>query len=845
MRFARARRSSIAGKFNFLVITLILATSLGITAYVVHDEITTRQEELLNHGLAVAAVAAENSEYGIYTENPNSLEQILDGLFTDDKVLYAAILDQDAATLQARSRLPALPLPEVTPLAEQGFRGESRWQKVADRSGRQYLELLTSVYSLPARGTTEMFPEQNGKGSIIGYLRVGLDQEILRLQLRRFILSTGLFTLLLIIVGSILSLFSTRKITAPLRRLAGVAHEISQGNLDHRIEIGSRDEIADLGTAFNQMLERLREYHAHVEQQQQELEAKVRRRTSELQEAVNKAVEMAGRAEEANRAKSRFLANMSHETRTPMNGVLGMTELLAGTELTPPQRHYVDTVRRSGEMLLALLNDILDFSRIEAGKLQLEKRDFDLRRTLNELVEHFAGQAARKGLQLYTDIAPAVPPALRGDQGRLRQVLTNLLSNALKFTETGSVRIGVTAIEEGPEEARLRFAVSDSGIGIPGESHQRIFESFAQVDGSNSRQFGGTGLGLAIARELVELMTGEIGVDSEPGRGSTFWFTVRLEKQAIRPDTESATDLPAASMEGAESATETSAVAADIFSRPLSSPGLHGRVLLAEDNAVNQELVKIMLEYLGCRVEAVANGKEAVEAFRRSTFDLIFMDCQMPLMDGFEAVRRIRELEKTAANRMHTPIVALTAHALPSDRQNCLDAGMDDYLSKPFRQEQLREIVERWLERNAAAAGKDVLPAELRPSAASVDSPPEPVVLLDGSALESIRKLERQGSAEVLKKVIGIYFRETPPLLQAMHDAAERSDAVTLQRTAHTLKSGSANLGARRLAELCRRLEAAARSGDLTEAQQHIAEIDDEFGKVLPALAEEMSKKGG
>ncbi len=845
MRSAGARRSSITRKFNFLVIALILATSLGITAYVVHDGITHRQEELLNHGLAVAAVAAENSEYGIYTENPDSLQQILDGLFADDKILYAAILDRETTTLLARSRLPALPLPAVAPLAEPVLRNDTRWQKVADRSGRQYLELLAPVYSLPARGTTEIFPEQSGRGGIIGYLRVGLDQESLRLQIRRFILSTGLFTLLLIVVGSILSLLSTRKITAPLRRLAGVAHEISQGNLDHRIEVGSRDEIADLGTAFNLMLERLREYRSRVERQQQELEAKVQQRTRMLQEAMNKAIEMADRAEAASRAKSRFLANMSHEIRTPMNGLLGMTELLAGTELTPSQRRYVDTVRSSGEALLALLSDILDFSRIEAGKLQLEKLDFDLRQTLKEVIELFSVQAARKGLQLHGDIAPTVPLALRGDPGRLRQVLVNLVSNALKFTETGQVSIAVTAVEENPEETLLRLAVSDSGVGIPGEFHRQIFESFAQVDGSNSRQFGGTGLGLAIARQLVEMMGGEIEVVSEPNKGSTFWFTVRLEKQAVRPGTESAAPAPAAPLVTEEFPAESGAVNEESSPRPPASPVLHGQILVAEDNAVNQELVKIMLEYLGCRVDAVDNGREAVEAYSRTAYDLVFMDCQMPEVDGYEAVRRIREQEKTAGTPRHTPIVALTAHALPSDRQNCLSAGMDDYLSKPFRQEQLRAIVERWLGSKAvAAAEKDGLSAELRSSTPGGGSPPKPDASMDGSALEAIRTLERQGSAEVLKKVIEIYFRETPPLLQSLREAAVRTDAAALQRAAHSLKSGSANLGARRLAELCRGLEAAARSGDLSEAQQQVAEIEVEFGKVIPALAEEQHRKG-
>ena len=828
-----ARRSNIARKFNVLVIALVLATSLGITAYVVHDVITLRQEELLNHGIAVAAVAAENSEYGIYTQHPDSLQQILDGLFTDDKVIYAAILNQDEATLQTRSRLPAPAPPEVAPMAESGRRGETRWQKVVDRDGRHYLELLTPVFSLPARGTSEIFPEQSGQGDVIGFLRVGLDQQSLRLQLRQFILSTGLFTLLLIAIGSILSFLSTRRITAPLCQLAAVANDISQGNLDHRVDAGGRDEIAELAEAFNRMLERLREYRSRVDQQQQMLEEQVRQRTCELQDAVEKAVEMAEQAREANLAKSRFLANMSHEIRTPMNGVLGMTELLAVSPLTPLQRRHVEIVRRSGETLLTLLNDILDFSRIEAGKLYLDKRDFDLRQLLCEVREFFIGQAAQKGLHLYCNLPQGTLPALNGDSGRLRQVLVNLISNALKFTDAGEVRISVSKIEESQEEILLRFAISDTGIGIPAEFHQQIFETFAQVDGTSSRRFGGTGLGLAIARQLVELMGGDIGVDSEAGRGSTFWFTTRLQKLSDSPQ--------------APEALTTRAVPEAAENSPPSSTAQsvnRGRILLAEDNPVNLELIKTILQLFGYQVDAVGNGKQAVDAYCRGAYDLILMDCQMPVMDGYEAVRAIRKQERQSGTR-HIPIVALTAHALPSDRQYCLDAGMDDYLSKPFRQEQLREIVERWLSPGTAEAEKDIRAAGLQPPDADVDSPPKPVVPLDGSALEAIRTLDRQGSAGVLEKVISIYFRETPPLLQAMHHAADRGDAVALQRAAHMLKSGSANLGARRLAELCRSLEAAARTGDLSGAQQQVTEIDVEFAKVKPALTEEMGKKGG
>jgi CheY-like chemotaxis protein len=388
--------------------------------------------------------------------------------------------------------------------------------------------------------------------------------------------------------------------------------------------------------------------------------------------------------------------------------------------------------------------------------------------------------------------------------------------------------------------------VNDTGIGIPSQFHDHIFESFAQVDGSNSRRFGGTGLGLAIARQLVELMGGEIGVDSQPGKGSTFWFTARLEKQPTPLAQNPEPALPDPALENAEATAERNQ-AKEESTPPLPlPPGIRGHVLLAEDNPVNQELVKTMLEYFGCRVDAVANGREAVEACHRAAYDLVFMDCQMPEMDGYEAVRLIREREKTAAVHPRTPIVALTAHAFPSDRQRCLDAGMDDYLSKPFRQEHLRVITERWLGRKeGAATGADAgadagspHPAALSAAAAAgAGWPPEQTGPIDDRALELIRALEREGAADLLANVIDIYLRETPTLLQTLHEAAGRSDGVALRRAAHSLKSSSANLGAGCLAELCRELEAVALSGDLARAPQQVAAIETEYGQVWPALA--------
>jgi signal transduction histidine kinase/ActR/RegA family two-component response regulator len=479
-----------------------------------------------------------------------------------------------------------------------------------------------------------------------------------------------------------------RVISGPILRLAQVMRRVSEEkNYSLRAEREGNDEIGTLITGFNEMLEQIGERDERLKHYNEELEDNVALRTEELRDAnenLRRTVEELRKAKEgaeaANAAKSQFLANMSHEIRTPMNGVIGMTELILAAGLPEKQRKYAESAYASAESLLGIINDILDFSKIEAGRLELEDVPFNLRDRVRETVEMFREKTRRKGLVLSTVFEAGIPERVQGDPTRLRQILVNLVGNAVKFTEKGEVSVHVSWMERDEGSLVLCFKVRDTGIGIPAESRERIFESFSQADGSMTRKFGGTGLGLTIAKQLVELMGGGISVESTPGRGSVFRFTVHVV--GVPDGGEAGERMP----EGRDDA--------DAVPEGRDS-GCRAVVLVAEDNRVNQEVCREMLEYLQCRVHLVSNGRDAVEEVTRNRYDLVFMDYQMPEMDGVEATRLIRNRELTRS--AHTTIIALTARAMAGDREQCLAEGMDDYLSKPFTIERLREVMERWL----------------------------------------------------------------------------------------------------------------------------------------------------
>ncbi len=510
---------------------------------------------------------------------------------------------------------------------------------------------------------------------------------------------------------------------------------------------------------------------------------------SQRREADRAVADARDAALEAARMKAAFLANISHEIRTPLSGIVGTANLLAETALSPEQANYVEMLKQSIGSLLETVNDILDFSKIEAGKLRLHMTTFDLHELVEDAMTLFRSSAEAKGLSFESVFDPAVAVSYRGDPGRLRQILNNLVSNAIKFTGAGSVKVEVTRVGSGTD--RIKFEISDTGIGISEEQLPALFQPFTQGDVSTTRRFGGTGLGLAISRELAEMMNGEIGVESEIGRGSRFWFTVSLTP-AIEPE-------PIESIHISE------------------SPADRFHVLLAEDHPISAEIIKRMLEQSGCRVSVAANGRNAAEIAGNYRFDLILMDCQMPEIDGYEATGLIRN--SSGPNRS-AKIIALSAHAEEIERSKCLLAGLDDFLCKPLTRESLARMFETHFKDSFTILNLDLSPNLIHHFLAKHVTP---------EVSENFLSIEARGEKDFVREILGTYFEYSEAELGRLESDLRNRDLVKLNRRAHALKGSSANVGLESIRRICGEIELA---DDFEMAGIRLTVLKREFSKI-------------
>jgi two-component system sensor histidine kinase/response regulator len=908
---------SLGRKLTAIIMAISAVTLLmACMAMGVYDILSFRRS-MTGDLATLAEVIARNSTAALTFHDAKAAEDVLAALGAEPHITAACIYDADG-------------------------RPFARYMRKQHSSGRVPAS-PESTGTHFTHGQLAEFRPIHLQGDLIGVVYIESDLGEMYVRLQRYAGVIGIVLFVSSLVAFLLASKFQQLISVPVFQLVRTIEKVSkEENYALRAPVIHRDEIGLLVNGFNGMLAKIEQRDEELRRQRNHLEDEVAIRTTELVMSNAHLTTAKDAAEEASRAKSEFLANMSHEIRTPINGILGMTELALDTILTKEQQDYLLMVRTSGEALLAVVNDILDFSKVEAGMLDLDQIEFNLYNCVGEIMKTLALRAHQKGIELAYDAAPDIPRRVVGDPGRLRQILVNLVGNAIKFTAKGEVLVAVKNSPATSSDIQLQFSVSDTGIGIPVEKHGLLFKAFSQADSSTTRKYGGTGLGLAISARLVEMMGGKLWVESEAGKGSTFHFTAQFkaavagEEQSepllldqlrgmpvlivddnftnsriLHDMTRSWGMLPAIAHRGPDALAmaEAARQKGDLFGLVLLDvymPGMDGfevaekfrdnpllrdtaillltsagqpgeaarclelrisayllkpvmkadlltailtvlggkvnqagalaphlvtrhslrespkkrRVLVAEDNAINQALIVRLLIKLGHASVVAQNGKEAVAMASSEKFDLVFMDVQMPEMDGLDATRAIRQ--KEGIDGTHLPIYAMTAHAMKGDRERCLESGMDGYLTKPISFSDVEHTL-AGLDREATMKNENI-----------------PIPPADTwNKAETIERLG--GDEELLRELVQIFVTESPKLVQKLREAVIASDAESMMRAAHSIKGELSCLGAAAAAETAQKLEAMGRDQKLAAALETFNHFERELQAFQTKLVDSVS----